>query len=138
MKKALALLVVAALPLAGCSMLPGGGDHFEETFTDYASAESGWSNGTIPAWIPDEFSRVRSRAMNDGSAGIVEVLTDSAIVGDGCATAARAGSPDLGGVWEPADFPDEVMDCGDYQIIPVEGGWFGWYERASTQSASSE
>ena len=138
MKKALGLIVVAALSLTGCSMLPGNTGHFEETFTDYASAESGWRNGTIPSWIPDELSRVRSRAMTDGSAAIVEVLTESEIVGDGCTESARIGSPDLGGVWEPDEFPDEVMHCGDYEIMPVDGGWFGWYERASTQSASSE
>lgn len=138
MKKALAVLVLATLPLAGCSMLPGGTGKFEETFTDYASAKAEWRNGDIPSWIPADFSRVRSRALTDGSAAIVEVLTESEIVSTGCTETARTVSPDLGGVWEPTELPDEVMRCGEYEIIPVEGGWFGWYVPSSAKTASSE
>ena len=137
MKKALAVLALAVLPLAGCSMLPGGSSHYEETFTDYASAKAEWRGGDIPSWIPDDFTRVRSRAMTDGSAAMVEVTTATPPVGD-CTEAPRIGEPTLSGVWQPEEFPDEITRCGEYEIMPVEGGWFGWYVRASTKTASSE
>lgn len=137
MKKTLAVLVLAALPLTGCSMLPGGAAHFEETFTDYPSAKQDWRNGDIPSWIPTDVTRVRSRAMTDGSAAIVEVITATPPVGD-CTEAARVDEPTLSGVWQPEEFPDQIIRCGEYEIMPVEGGWFGWYVRASTKTASSE
>jgi hypothetical protein len=137
MKKALAVLALATVSLTGCSMLPGGSGVFEETFTDYASAKAEWRNGDIPSWIPDDFTRVRSRATTDGSTAMVEVLTATPPVGD-CTEASRIGEPTLSGVWQPEELPDEVLRCGEYEIIPVEGGWFGWYVRSSAKTASSE
>jgi len=137
MKKALAVLMLATLSLTGCSMLPGGTSHFEKTFTDYASAKQNWRNGDIPSWIPEDFTRVRSRAMTDGSAAMVEVTTTTPPVGD-CTEAPRIGEPTLSGVWQPEELPDEITRCGEYEIMPVEGGWFGWYERSSTKTATGE
>jgi hypothetical protein len=119
--------------LAGCTAIDDllSKEHREQ-FPTYAEADEGWVGVDIPAWIPDDATDLRNLATTDETVAIVRVVTDSPLVGS-CETTERSGIPalsadwaDLG--WDTTGFPDEVERCGDYEIVPTEDGWLGWFQ----------
>jgi hypothetical protein len=98
----------------------------EETFTTYAQAERDWVGVDIPHWIPDDATELRNLATFDETIAVIRVVTDSELAGD-CVADERVGIPALDVDWSTQDWPDEVQRCGDYEVIPMDDGWLGWF-----------
>ncbi len=118
--------------LAGCSAI---GDvlsrQHREDFATYEDAAEGWVGVGIPAWIPTDATGIRNLATADETVSVVRVVTESPLAGE-CETAERRGIPVLSAEWADLDwstvgFPDEVERCGDYEIVPTDDGWLGWF-----------
>jgi len=123
---ALATITVAGVTLTGCSVIRDSlSDMHEESFSTYQSAKDGWRGSDIPAWIPADATDLHNRATGKGDNISVRVTTDSDPVGE-CVEEERFTIAALNADWTPEKFPDEVLICGDYAVMPFEDGWFAW------------
>lgn len=123
---AVALLVGGATLLAGCATVSDllsreVTHHYEDTA---AMAES----DTAPQWVPEDATDITLRTPADADSGIsVVLLTSESSLPESCVQAPRSSAPIL----SIADAPDvykaqAVSVCGDWSVIPGEGGWYGW------------
>lgn len=118
---------ILLIALTGCAQLDRlvSREH-EESFATYADAEAGWVGVGIPDWIPDDATELRNVATFDETVAVMRVTTDEEPVG--CTTAERRGLPALAADWSVPTWPDEVLRCGDYEVMPVDDGWLGWFQ----------
>ena len=48
----------------------------------------------------------------------------------GCTEADRHGAPTLAADWSTEKWPDRVLACGKYEVMPLGDGWLGWFNAA--------
>lgn len=123
-----ALLLLVTAGLSGCTALMNTLEKVhDEHFTTLAEADEGWVGVDRPSWIPDDARDLRNLATTDEIASVVRVQSASAPID--CEPAERRGLPfdDPGWADLPAELPDEVLACGDYEVIDVGGAWLGWF-----------
>lgn len=95
-------------------------------FDTYSAAAEGWQlESGIPSWVPDDSTAITVRASTNEK--IIEIGVITATAPEGCADAEREQMPPLTADWMPTKFPNDVLKCGDYEVMPVDGGWVGWY-----------
>lgn len=78
-----------------------------------------------PRLDPADATDLRNRATFDETVAVVRVVTDTEP--DGCSPAERRGLPALSADWSAEKWPDEVLLCGDYEVMPMDDGWLGWF-----------
>ncbi|GGE95444.1 hypothetical protein [Mycetocola zhadangensis] len=123
-----AATALAALSLTGCSVQDVLSNSRETEFASYEAAVEMWPSGELPGWIPTDATGIRSLETKDGRLSVIRVSTSSPLEGE-CEERPREGVPVLTASWTAAaDRPDVVTVCDDYEIMPVEGGWLGWFE----------
>jgi hypothetical protein len=133
-------VVLATTTLTGCSQVSNALHKVhEESFDTRAAAKEGWVGVTAPRWIPADATGIKNLATTNESNAVVRVTSPSDLP-DTCAEADRVAIPFESPEWAPTfeRFPDRVERCGDYEVVPVEGGWFGWFsatEEGQTPSA---
>jgi hypothetical protein len=98
----------------------------EETFSTYSHAQRDWVGVDIPSWIPDDATHLRNLATLDETVSVIRIVTDSGLAGE-CAPDDRSGIPALAADWSTEDWPDLVQRCGDYEVMPLDDGWLGWF-----------
>lgn len=134
-----ALAVAVALPLllTGCSI----GDVLQHqtsgTASDPAALRQAWSTpASLPQWIPADSTDIRYIAATGGDAGsapaTVRVTTTSALPRT-CTEITRRSLDSFGPDWAPDGFPDRVGRCGNWDVMAVDGGWFGWTPLAPSE-----
>ena len=124
----LAAAALAALSLTGCSVKDVLSNSRESEFASYDTASEMWPSGDMPGWIPTDATGIRSLETKDGRLSVVRVTTTSPPDGE-CEERAREGVPVLTATWTAtAERPDVVTVCDGYEIMPIEGGWLGWFE----------
>lgn len=122
-----ALVAVSAMLLGGCAVAQSITVHPAEVrFSDYEEAVAGWPLGDIPAWIPEDGKDIWIKYLKSKSQSIIHVRTKSDPVEGQCAEAPPVGTPTILSSWSPDIPEDTVLDCGDYQLVDIGGGWFGW------------
>jgi hypothetical protein len=119
-----AVLIVTGV-LNGCSALM---TTQEDHWTGYSAAQTAWPHGDIPAWIASDATDVHLLTVDDATAAVVRVATTDALPDD-CTAADRRSVPFASRDWIPraATTSDDIVDCGDYQVVAVKGGFVGWY-----------
>ena len=126
MKKTAAFIAVglaASVALTGCSGLKDSlTNRHELSYDDYAAAAESWT--AIPSWIPTDAAAIRLRETTNAPVAVVQLLSATDPVD--CAPADRKYIPGIGGDWVPTDYPHEVLRCGDWEVMSINGGWFGW------------
>jgi hypothetical protein len=125
----LGLVGAAGLTLTGCSPISNALHKVhEESFSDRAAAEQGWVGVPAPGWLPEDAMDIRNLATTNESNAVIRVSTSSDLP-TSCVEADRVGIPFDTTSWTPVmdRFPDRVQRCGAYEVVPVEGGWFGWF-----------
>jgi hypothetical protein len=134
---ALAAAALAALSLAGCSVKEVLSNSRESEFASYDTAAEMWPSGELPGWIPADATGIRSLETKDGRLSVIRVTTSSPLEGE-CEERAREGVPVLTATWTAAaERPDVVMVCEEYEIMPTEDGWLGWFEGPEAPSRLS-
>lgn len=119
----------AVLALAGCAGIQHVLQHeHEETFATYSAAEKGWVGVDMPSWIPDDATDLHNLATDNESVSVVRVTTSTEPVG--CTDGPRHGIPSLTADWSSQEWPDQVLNCGDYEVMPLDDGWLGWFNAA--------
>jgi len=117
------LLVIA---LTGCSEVDDLlSQRHRETFPTYAEAERSWVGVDIPGWIPRDSVDLNNLATNDETVSVIRVTTLSEPVG--CEPGERTGIPALAAEWSTEKWPAQVLTCGDYEVMPLDDGWLGWF-----------
>lgn len=118
------------LLLAGCSV----GDALQRQTTGTAATpaalEQAWRTpASQPDWLPADSTDIRYIAATGGSAdetpASVRVTTASALP-EACTAIDRRSLDSFGENWAPKKFPDTVERCGNWAVMQVKGGWFGW------------
>ncbi len=126
------LLLVGGL--SGCSAIMDSLHKVhQEQFDTYEAAEAGWVGVALPSWIPDDATDLRNYATTDESQSFVGATTDSEPVG--CEPGTRTKIPFTVPDWAPANLLEtddgalieDVLLCGDYEVVSVDGGWVGWF-----------
>lgn len=123
-------LAVVTLALTGCSMPDLTPDRTGGTVHTVRALELGWRTpASQPEWVPGDSTAIRYTAATNGPAdetpASVRVTTASALPPT-CTTAARASSAALVTGWAPGTVPDRVRRCGNWAVVQVPGGWYGW------------
>ncbi len=126
-------LVVAALvtlALAGCTMPNLSSDRTSGTARTVRALELGWRTAASqPEWVPADSTGIRYAATTSGPAdetpAVVRVTTASPLPRS-CRAEARASVVALRERWAPASVPDRVERCGNWAVVQVQGGWYGW------------
>lgn len=124
-----ALLVAVTATLSGCTAIMQQLQQVhEESFADYAAAESGWVGVALPEWVPADATELRNLATDDESNSVIRVTSGEPLAGD-CVTSQRRTLPFETTDWAPelSPFPKTVQACGDYEVVAVDGGWLGWF-----------
>lgn len=129
-----ALMIALVASLSGCAAIEDTLHkvHREQHAT-YAAAEAGWVGVGIPSWIPEDATDLRNYATLNESNSIVGVTTESDPIG--CAPAERRHLPFSTPDWAPENLLEkgdgslitEVLACGDYEVVAVDGGLVGWF-----------
>ncbi len=129
-----AALLLLAGGLSGCSaVMDALHKVHQEQHPTYDAAERDWVGVRIPAWIPEDAVELRNYATTDETQAFVLVASDSEP--RGCAPAERVGLPFEVPDWAPegllleddGSLRSEVLRCGDYEVLAVDGGWAGWF-----------
>ncbi|WP_375387636.1 hypothetical protein [uncultured Amnibacterium sp.] len=136
---ALALAAVLPLVLTGCSVADGLQHQTSGTAATPAALEQAWRTpASQPDWVPADSTDIRYIAATGGSAdrspASVRVTTASALP-QGCTEIDRRSLDSFGESWAPKTFPDRVERCGNWAVMPVDGGWFGWTPLAPAEAA---
>lgn len=119
---------IVLIVLTGCAQMSDVfGKQHREDFPTYAAAADGWVGVGIPDWIPDDATDLRNIATLDETVSVIRVVTEADLAGT-CETAPREGIPQLTADWSTDVWPDEVQRCGDYEVMPMDDGWLGWYQ----------
>jgi hypothetical protein len=136
-----AVALVAALPLllSGCSVADALHHQTSGTAATPAALAQAWRTpASQPDWVPADSADIRYIAATGGSAdespASVRVTTSSALPA-GCTPIARRSLDSFGESWAPAKFPDTVERCGNWAVMKVRGGWFGWTPLAPDERA---
>ena len=136
-----AVALAAALPLAltGCSVGDALHHQTSGTAATPAALSQAWRTpASEPDWLPADSTDIRYIAATGGSAdqspASVRVTTASALP-DGCTEIQRLSLESFGEDWAPAKFPDTVKRCGNWAVMKVKGGWFGWTPLAPKERA---
>ncbi|PWC06485.1 hypothetical protein [Mycetocola zhujimingii] len=125
---AVAAATLVALTLSGCSVKDVLSNSREAQFATYDTAAEHWASGDMPGWIPTDATDIRSLETKDGRLSVIRITTSSPPEGD-CVERAREGAPVLTATWTAAaERPAMVTVCDEYEIMPVEDGWLGWFE----------
>jgi hypothetical protein len=104
---------ILLIGLTGCAEIHNlVSQQHEEHFATYAAAKKDWEGVDTPGWIPDDATDLRNVATLDE-------------------TVARESIPPLAVDWSTEGWPDEVQRCGDYEVMPMEDGWLGWFQAAA-------
>lgn len=127
---ALALVALLPLVLAGCSVEDVLHKQTGGTAASTDALEQAWRTpASQPDWVPGDATGIRWIAATGGSAdespASVRVVTASALP-DSCTTIPRRSLESFGPDWAPSSFPDTVSRCGNWAVMKVQGGWFGW------------
>ena len=118
---------LAVLALTGCAEIHNlVSKQHEEQFATYSAAAEDWKGVDIPGWIPDDATDLRNVATLDETVSVVRVVTSSDLAGS-CETTPREGIPQLAVDWSTEEWPLEVQVCGDYEVMPMQDGWLGWF-----------
>jgi hypothetical protein len=133
MKRALAVLILAPA-LVGCTAI-GNLLHHEtdETFT--STAELGNWIGDAD-WVPADATEIRVHSSTNGMVSVVRATTPSELTG--CTEVERQSLWAFSPGWEPTDLPAKAWACGDWDVVPVDGGWFGWNPNDPDEAAAAE
>ena len=128
---------ILLIAVTGCTQIDNLlSQQHEEVFTTYQQAERDWVGVDVPSWIPDDATDLRNLATFDETVSVIRVVTDSDLAGE-CAPGDRSGIPVLEADWSTQDWPDRVQRCGDYEVMPMDDGWLGWFnatEKGQTPS----
>lgn len=136
---ALALAVALPMVLGGCAV----GDalqHRTSGRVDTTEAlEHAWrSPASQPDRVPKDATGIRfvaeTRGGADRAAAAVRVATATALPAS-CAGVERRSRHAVEMAWAPSALPDTVQRCGNWAVVRVDGGWFGWTPLASEADA---
>ncbi len=136
---AAAVALAAALPLAlsGCDSLDLLQHQVSGTAASTRALELAWRTpASEPEWIPADATRIRYVAATGGAAdaspATVRADTSSGLPAS-CAVIERRSLDSFGPTWAPRAFPDRVERCGNWAVMWVDGGWFGWTPLAPSE-----
>ncbi|QNO36542.1 hypothetical protein H4J02_08415 [Protaetiibacter sp. SSC-01] len=134
---ALAAVIPAAVLLSGCSIV----DEvlYQERSVEFASAAdltTEWA-GSAP-WVPDDAADIRIREKTDGEVVTILLTSDSKLDESLCAEVERRSAPAFAVEGAPDVFKaDDVWACGDWAVVPSDGGWFAWTPNHPDELAAS-
>lgn len=125
---ALAAATVAAAALTGCTSIS---DLIEqvhsESFDSRTDAASGWVGVPMPEWLPQDAVDIRTTAtVNEQNA----VIAFTGGEPTGCSLGPRSTLPfdgRYGGFTDASALPDEVLQCGPYEVHGTSDGWLAWF-----------
>ncbi|GAA2752325.1 hypothetical protein [Amnibacterium kyonggiense] len=135
---ALAIAALVPVALSGCGVADVLHKQTSGTAATPRALEQAWRTpASEPDWVPADATDIRYIAATGGSAdkapASVRVTTGSALP-TSCTTITRRSLDSFGESWAPKRFPDTVERCGNWAVMRVNGGWFGWTPLAPSEA----
>ncbi|MBI5160073.1 MAG: hypothetical protein HY996_01420 [Micrococcales bacterium] len=128
-----AVVVGLAGVLGGCATIADAAQkQHEEVFDSYRTAQQDWRGPSLPAWVPQDATRIRALSTDNGSDVMVRVDSTDSLPAQ-CASADRKNLPYTTRDWAPdaAELPDRVTRCGDWEIVSTDDGYYAWFHAAA-------
>jgi hypothetical protein len=127
---ALAVAALVPIALSGCGVADSLHKQTSGTAATPAALQQAWRTpASRPDWVPADSTAIHYIAGTAGSADAtpasVRVATASPLPA-GCTRISRRSLDSFGEDWAPSSFPDTVARCGNWAVMAVEDGWFGW------------
>jgi hypothetical protein len=135
---ALVVAAVVALALAGCTVPSLSHPRTGGSVDSVRALQLGWRTpASSPEWVPAGSTGIRFTATTNGPAdetpASVRVTTTGPLPAS-CTTTARPSAAALVERWAPSTVPDRVQRCGNWAVVEVPGGWYGWTPFAPTHT----
>lgn len=136
---AAAVAALVPLALAGCSFQDALEQRTSGTAATPAALAHAWRTpASEPDWVPEASTDIRYVAATGGPAdrspAAVRVTTTDALPTT-CTGITRYSMDAFGEAWAPRSLPDRVQRCGNWAVVRVRGGWFGWSPLAPKEAA---
>jgi hypothetical protein len=135
------LAVAALVPalLTGCSLSDALHKQTSGTAATPEALGLAWRTpASQPDWIPADSTGIHYIAATGGAAdaspAAVRVRT-SADLPSTCTAIPRRSIDSFGEDWAPKSFPTTIERCGNWAVMKVPGGWFGWTPLAPSERA---
>jgi len=123
-----ALIVTGAAILSGCSVFHIGHTISENHYDDKAQLLAEWEKSA--PWLPDDATDIKIKEATDYGPefdpAILETKSDTDLDPEQCAEIDRVSSPAFTASWSPDTNVARVFVCGGWDVIAIDGGWFGW------------
>jgi hypothetical protein len=137
----LAVAALVPLLLTGCSLADAVHRQTSGAVATPHALALGWRTpASQPDWVPADSTGIHYVAATGGAAdespAAVRVTTSSALPST-CTDIERRSIDSFGEDWAPKRFPDTVERCGNWAVMQVPGGWFGWTPLAPSERAGS-
>jgi len=134
-----ALLGIGAVALTGCSTLTEQLQNERSSeFQSTTDLQERWDK-TAP-WLPADATQIRTHESTEGDPAILSATTDAELDSSQCAETPRQSAPAFAQPWSPKDkdvFVDAAFACGDWTVIAIPGGWYGWTPNDPDEKAES-
>lgn len=133
------LLLGGGLILSGCSAIDGiVHKQSTQTFADLGAFRE---DGPVDAaWAPDDATEitVRTSTIEDAEDAVVLLHSGAQTLSDTCRETSRTSAP----AWTLDEAPsayeaETVFVCGDWSVIPADGGWYGWTPNSDEERAAA-
>ena len=125
---ALAMAALAVAALTGCTSITDLVENVHsESFDTRAEAEAGWVGVPMPGWLPADAADIRSTATTNESNAVIAYTGGEP---SGCEAGTRSTMPfdgRYGGFGDASDLPDQVLQCGSYELHETPEGWLAWF-----------
>jgi hypothetical protein len=134
---ALAVAALIPLALAGCGITDSLHGQTSGTAASVAALQHAWRTpASEPDWVPADATGIHYVAATGGGADVspaaVRVTTASPLP-KACTEIERRSLDSFGEAWAPTSFPGRVQRCGNWAVMKVRGGWFGWTPLAPSE-----
>ena len=118
-------LATLTLTLTGCSGVTDAlSNQAQGRFDSVAEAKEGWATeAPFPAWLPEDSRNIRTFVATKAALADLRVDTEGDLPAE-CEEGERRTYSTYAADWAPQGLlPDRVQQCGDWSVIPVDGGW---------------
>ncbi|QDZ15209.1 hypothetical protein [Humibacter ginsenosidimutans] len=125
---AASLALLAAAPLAGCSMLTGG----RQGYLVYDDKAEATSEGThdVPAWVPDDATAITIDLPQNSSAYLMKFGSAAGVPVSATCTAVTTTTPIKPTVsvdwWPKQALTTDRRQCGTAQVARIGDEWYVW------------
>ncbi len=132
----LLLSALTAVSLVGCAIGDALQNEKASEFPTAADVAERWEKSA--PWLPDDATGILTREAPGADPAVLLATSSAPLDTEQCVEVERFSAPAYSVEGAPDPFVDTVFACGDWAVIPADGGWYGWTPNHPDEKAASE